>query len=244
MECAVVSCTHNDNATRPGCRQDSGWVVMVWRRDHASDINGVLGIGLQDAGNHVGLIYRPSSSDASVFLHLAWHLKLLSQSLSDARTRFGTLWLADSPLDEFSTLHVAAMAHAIRERNIAGVIYGFNKLGVRFNEEGSAVPPPLGRGLTCATFVLTIFECSGLTLLLENEWPIREDDPKFHRWVVSKMREYPEFVAHADAMEHDVGKVCRFRPAEVAAGAISNILPVSFATATAMAEQVLAQVRQ
>lgn len=213
---------------------------MHWRCEPDVDFTGWLGVGLQNQGQHIGLIYRLGPGAPAHFLHLAWHYRLLNDKLSEVTAK-DVVWLTECALDEFSARHMAAFAAVVAERNGVEVPYGFRRIGLRFEEDGKLTVPAPGRGLTCATLVLQLFEDQRLPLLVEASWPRRDSDRQFQQFVVDKLREAGQ-VEHAKAMEGDIGAVCRFLPTEVAAGMVSPAVPLRFDAAELLARKILADI--
>lgn len=213
---------------------------MRWRCGPEVDFTGWLGVGLQNQGRHIGLIYRLEPEAPAHFLHLAWHYQLLNEKLSEITAR-DVVWLTECALDEYSARYMAAFAAVVAECNGVEVPYGFRRSGLRFEEDGKLTVTAPGCGLTCATLVLQLFEDQRLPLLVEASWPRRESDRKFQQFVVDQLRAQGQ-VEHALAMEGDIGAVCRFLPTEVAAGLVSAVVPLHFDDAELLAGEILADI--
>lgn len=93
-----------------------------------------------------------------------------------------------------------------------------------FSPSGQLRLGPEAKGLTCATFVLAVFNAVGVRLVDEQDWPIRKDDD----------RQFLEFVRpitspeHLAILEREVEEGCkRIRPDELI-GACACDLPAKF----------------
>jgi hypothetical protein len=86
-------------------------------------------------------------------------------------------------------------------------------------------------GLTCASFVLAVFNFVGIDLVNYDSWPIRPGD---EQWLEKIIRQMPQ--AHAKMMRDDETKVPRYKPAEVAAAMGSY--PVRFCKAARCARKI------
>jgi hypothetical protein len=91
-----------------------------------------------------------------------------------------------------------------------------------------------GLGLTCSTFVLTVFESAKISLVNVDGWPIRPDDDQRHEAVLEKMRRGipnhapPAPPEHVDRVAAELPCI-RVRPEEVVASGIFDDLPVAYA---------------
>jgi hypothetical protein len=106
-----------------------------------------------------------------------------------------------------------------------------------------------GLGLTCSTFVLTVFQSVGVPLLSFDGWKMREGDNARHETLLEKMRNgIPEFgippaqAEHVERVQSELPCV-RVRPEEAAATALCNDHPFTFAQLTPAGEWLLAQLQ-
>lgn len=202
------------------------------------DSDEVLGvaIGTPNLNNpqqrHVGLIYRVDDSGPR-FCHLAWHFKLEDEPLPPLY-----LW-GSSGLDPVNKVVMAAYI-ALLKQNATGVPYGISYNGIYFDDQGRYIVQPIGRGLTCATFILAVFTRNGFELLKTDSWPERLDDVQWQQQIIDALTRYAS-QEHIEVLMQDVGAK-RFRPEEVAAGVISEIIPLDFAAADALAQEILQDV--
>jgi len=65
------------------------------------------------------------------------------------------LW-GSSGLDPVNKVFMAAYV-ALLKQNAADVPYGIDYGGIYFDDQGRYIVQPVGRGLTCATFILAVF---------------------------------------------------------------------------------------
>ncbi|MGA2292624.1 hypothetical protein, partial [Bradyrhizobium sp.] len=101
----------------------------------------------------------------------------------------------------------------------------------------------LGKGLTCATYIVAILKSLGFPLLLEDSWPIdRADDQLWQRAIIEELRKSGAEEDYIAVAQNDVGAK-RYRPAEVVGSATNAAWPVVFSDATALAAAVLADVQ-
>jgi hypothetical protein len=186
---------------------------------------------------HSGFLYK-TDNDGPRIVHLAWHHKLWDEAASDPY-----LW-ADVGLDPVNRRFVASWL-ADRRANPAEIPYGIDATGVCFDAETQDfIPPPVGKGLTCSTYVLAVFRHLGFPLLAEDTWPSdRAEDASWQEAVVVTLRNTGATAEHVAAVEADKG-ARRFRPAEVVGAAtVTNPWPVGFADASQLAAEVISDVQ-
>ena len=186
--------------------------------------------------HHSGLIFRPLDGDRR-FLHLAWHLALLcDEQLEDE------VWTVQ-PADDADTLeNLNDLARLVWAAHAHGELqYGLELANASIRTDGTIV---LGRshGLTCASFLMLLYENIGAPLLRLGEWSTRrdekrrsEDDAAQRRLVDALNKHHP---AHAALVQQTVG-CARFRPEEVAAASGLSDRPVGFEVATKAGQDVL-----
>jgi len=119
---------------------------------------------------HLGLLYVTADGGAAI-LHLGWE-----DNLSDV-WKGSRLWAA--PIVEPERLtSVAGMCRRIWNQFLLNRTFpyglGFSQ-ETRFTSDGKFQPAATDRGLTCATFVLAVFNSVGLRLVDEESWPVRRD---------------------------------------------------------------------
>lgn len=189
-------------------------------------------------GLHAGISYKPADETCSV-LHLAWHSILTATQKIDA-------WAYVVPsLDAMEQQILAGMCHLVATTR-PRVPYGFQYAGSRFDEDGRFIPGPNERGLTCATFVMAIFELARIPLIAVNTWRLDsmnaarlEEDRRTQEQLVELLRQTRNATQeHADAVEKEVGCM-RFRSEEVAAASGLANRPVTFDIAEREGKNVL-----
>lgn len=166
---------------------------------------------------HTGILHRNVQSGSVSFLHLRGHAELEDRPADSLRRKY--FWV--TPRAHPARLRqVAARCRQIARANGRFIPYGFSpptdcfdEMTFRFLIGGSSV------GLTCATFVLAVFELSRLRLVMYDSWPSRDDDSIWQRRILEMLRHSqtapPE---HIRSVEEEIGSA-RYRPVEVAAAA-------------------------
>jgi hypothetical protein len=189
-------------------------------------------------GLHSGFLYQLDDGEPRIN-HLGWHFAMHDHPADDARY----LW-ANTGLDEGNS-HLIAAWLALRRTHPNDIPYGFDAHGACFDQvTQDFVPPPLGKGLTCATYIKAVFSHFGFDLLDEITWPL--DRPSDRSWQVSVVEELRKHASedHVIALTNDVG-ARQFRPAEVVGAAIlpSDSWPVALNDVAAIAQSIIVDVQ-
>ena len=100
---------------------------------------------------------------------------------------------------------------------------------------------PIGRGLTCATFVVAALRATGIDLIKVESWPVRDDDKAWKDHVVEQLRKYGHEEQALYVSQEDLGT--RIRPSEVAGSGLvgASEWPLPFARAVELAGELLGQ---
>lgn len=178
---------------------------------------------------HVGLIYRVADSGPR-FCHLAWHFMLEDEPLP------ADYFWGSSGLDPVNKVFMAAYVASLKQ-NASDVPYGIDYGGIYFDDQGCYIVQPLGRGLTCATFILAVFARNGFDLVEVENWPERPDDVEWQQQIIGALT-HRASREHIEAVKQNVGAK-RFRPEEVAAGVISENTPLDFSAARVLVQEIL-----
>lgn len=191
---------------------------------------------------HVGVVYRIFDEQGHNFLHLGFHHHLIR----DAGLLPHYAWVECPGFDEWDSKILASQFDAVWNVNGSSIPYGILYSGPGYFEgTGQYVASDAGSGLTCATFVMALFEDFGFPLLRANEWPYRQgEDEAFQQSIVAELDKLVGDQkcdqAHVDAQKMHLGTAVRFRPIEVvAAGGSYQDEPVGFEAAV-LASQHLA----
>jgi hypothetical protein len=182
---------------------------------------------------HIGIIYKPDDQPVRM-CHFAEDRSLLDQEApGDYR------WL-QVVLDPNLRRFLVGTCQAIVARNDP-IRYGFPYEPPYFSSATfEYVARPLGYGLTCATFVLAVFNMAKVDLVDVATWPNATlDDQIWQQRIVRAQK----FKMVSDAMAEHIGAK-RFRPEEVAAGTISNPRPLTYEAVRPIAERIVADVRR
>ncbi len=187
-------------------------------------------------GAHVALWYRCEPPGSHRLLHQAWHFRTFDDTPAEflARGHQGGPVVAVVPaLDEDEAEHLRLMCITVagRLKRTRGLGYALDSNDVKVRPDGT-FDMGASRGVTCATFVLKIFQALALPLLIEETWKEiadcerLDDDKTAQKCIVAELlataarttdrQDREEIEAHARAVEKDIGTP-RIRAEEVAA---------------------------
>lgn len=194
-----------------------------------------IGIAIHQYEEHIGLLYRVTGNTPALLLHMPWHNKLRSESPAADYV----LWVDPSIPKERASV-VAAFCRRIWKKNEAnGLPYGLSQPNRFFDHTGGVLKGPAKVGLTCATFVLAVFDAAGLPLVRYETWPKPTgNDIKWQEDFARRLEEdekvSPE---HSRAFRDEVGNI-RYRPHEVAGAATNDSWPADHEYASRVAKRI------
>lgn len=185
------------------------------------------------AAHHLGLLYRAASA-----INIAHLCKTdLGTGILDRRAKARSLALiVGGNLDDDQREQVAAKCReAIVTGSFRAFPYGFSSPQGFLDARLQFVYGPGKFGLTCATFVLAVFDSVGVAFIEYDSWPIRPGD---HRWqeFIAKYLKLPR--DHVDRMKQEKIEVPRYKPCEVAGAFASSKYPVSFSRASRLGRKL------
>lgn len=186
-----------------------------------------IGIAIQGDRDqrHVGILFRTDRNQKPKLLHLAFHQRLYCENppYQDIDDIF---WLDCPGFDDDEQLQLAVWFEKIFLVNGKNIPYGlaYSPTGY-FDSNGTFVRSKNNCGLTCATFILALFESFGFPLVDIESWQHRDDDGVWQQKILDTMREdqrkHPDLYSelYVDNQMSNIGIAVRFRPEEVAASA-------------------------
>lgn len=165
---------------------------------------------------HCGIAFK----DENIFnaIHLAWHYDLRFETNIE-----GTLkeyYWVKSKIHLIRQNSISAICRRIKYRkDTLKIPYGLIYENGKFTEDGILILDKNEHGLTCATFVLAIFNSCGIRLIDTNNWKHRDDDNIRHSYLLNMLIQtkdkYNISDNHIENIKNEIGCV-RFRPEEVA----------------------------
>lgn len=196
-------------------------------------------LAITKRASHIGVIVRVEPGHGNRLLHLGDHHQLRFDDLSDIEDLESTyVWLDFVGFSKSEMTQLAVWMEAIWAANCQKIPYGFGYSGAGYFEAltGRFVQSQTGKGLTCATFVMALFEDFLFPVVEWKSWPQRTSDQGFFNYIVSHLdhlvAEGKAEAAHVQAQKAALGTAARYRPSEVAvSGAAYLGAPIPFVTA-------------
>lgn len=184
---------------------------------------------------HIGLLYVSSGAQRLRMAHLAWHHRL-----EDDEPPTGGIWL-DVGLDDNNALALASYCEMVVDKSReAQIPYGLQYIPDGLDPRTGAWLGDAGEGLTCATFVMAVFQAYHVPLLSAEGWPLRPEDERWQLKIVELLGRPGTAAApdHIARQRKYIGEALRFRPEEVAAAAASSDRPLHHDVAIPRGEQI------
>lgn len=170
-------------------------------------------------GSHIGLLLR--DRDGSVrFLHLAWHKQLELDSGIRNFYAWANCNEFDDDDDDATGRDIASWMIKVGNINRGRIPYGIKYWpGACFDDAANFSPSVEDIGLTCATFVMAMFESQSETIIDTANWPSRPGDKDWAAHIIDDLS-CTGNSEHADIQAKSLENAVRFKPLEVAAAAI------------------------
>lgn len=187
---------------------------------------------------HVGIFHRDETTKDLRMIHLAWH-----HDLKNSQPNTCYVWIAP-PIPQRRARQVAAFCRRVYRANHSGIPYAFSQATDCFEQRtGEFIFGPGRNGLTCASFVLCIFQSTGLPLINYETWPrMRDGDVQWQRSIIAQLKEDEASADHILRVESEIGCV-RYRPEDVAGAGAAEKLPASFEEISPLAKEILAKLK-
>lgn len=166
-----------------------------------------------NGGWHAGLVSRRNPSGVANLLHLEEHHRLTREQYSG-----GSPLVRTSIPVERQALIATKCRLIAKKHQEGGIPYGFSYTGSSFDRGGSLILSNKDVGLTCATFVLAVFQSEGYALCDLATFPSDPDgNAKFHDAIISRLKNQGAD-EHATALERE-RLAPRIRPTAAAGAA-------------------------
>jgi hypothetical protein len=187
----------------------------------------------QGFGIHVAFLYKTDGHPARL-AHLAWH----HHQIPDGSPDENYLW-EQIQLDETNSSYVASWLDDRRAKP-DNIPYGFSISGEVFDgDNDDFIDPPLGEGLTCATFIIAVLKHLKFPLIKEETWPVnRRDDVAWQTGILQQLERTGASQLHVEALRSNVGAV-RYRPEEICGAACLDDWPVAYDDASTTAAEIV-----
>lgn len=182
---------------------------------------------------HIGILHCGVSQAEVLLLHLAWHCDLRNDAPRDF-----LVWI-DPPIHDVRARQLAAFCRKVARPNAQKIPYALSPPNDCFDTStGDFLLRPATIGLTCATFVMAVFQAVGLQLIEASSWPARPEDEVWQRKILGLLAAKGADAEHVKRVEREVG-ASRFRPEEVGGAAAHEPWPAKFEDAARLAQEIL-----
>lgn len=159
---------------------------------------------------HIGLLFIKSQNDQAKFLHLAPHRSLRTEYIE--KGFWIRLGLTNRQIRQLAGFCALISENTPKDSVPFDIYYDANRM--YFDDNGNYLHSEQYEGLTCATFIMAIFERLAFRLLLTENWKSDTEDAIWHRRIIETMRESAKEEAHFEAMANNIG-CARYRPADI-----------------------------
>ena len=179
---------------------------------------------------HIGLLHKVENESAWL-LNLRHFSDLKNEPPSDSYR-----W-AQVEMDEINRRALVALCRLLAKK-LPSIPFGFTFDRSYISKTGDYIFGELGDGLTCATFVMAVFEAYHFPVLKKDEWPAASPaDSAWQQFQVQVLlANRGPFVA--EAVKQHIGAP-RYMPEQVMAGAASAKRPLGLAEATKLGAQIV-----
>jgi hypothetical protein len=197
------------------------------RSVHVTSINSLDGVELvaiavYPGGTHIGILHREKLGSPLTLTHLCAHNALVN---APADSRQCVLWIAlEIDVDEAEQV-AAACRLVARKWGRNEFPYAFSSPDGFFDRSMSFNSGPGRLGLTCATFVLGIFNAVAIDIASYGSWPKRPSDTAWRNHIFGQVGMSPELIA---AVQKETIMSARYQPLEVAGAAAHLQYPARF----------------
>lgn len=183
---------------------------------------------------HAGVYFRTEAGVS--ILHLGSPDRLYENHWTWPR-----LWAVPESEPEL-LFHVAATCRLVikRFKNSKKMPYGIHFGMSSFDRAGNLTLSPGATGLTCATFILAIFNSARIQIIDEKSWPVRQIEDRIF---LSMLEKFGADEFNLEALRSEVASgVKRIWPDEVV-GACQCTLPARFTESRAAADKIISRLK-
>jgi len=196
-----------------------------------------IGIAVHSEGLHIGILYRVTENATVKLLHLAWHHNLRSDELKPQYS----YWIRPK-IEDDRAMAIASFCRRIWKQNERNQVpYAFSHPNNFFDTSGNLIKGPAKIGLTCASFVLAVFDGARVPLADLATWPDpTPKDKERQRELLQKLTDDPAVDRkHVDAARSEIDNT-RYHPLDVAGAGTSDDLPAPYWYASKMGGEISA----
>lgn len=185
--------------------------------------------------NHLLVIFKNRKEVLEV-LHLGFNEEPILEELSDSHEYF---WM-NMASDSHNNIILKQYIYKFIKRSMKTTInYGISSNGTTFMPNGDIKQESIYDGLTCATFILKLFEGAGYKLFEYDTWKSRKEDIE---WQENDVFKWISLLGTKEQLEYQKKLLSahRFKPQEVMAAIGTDLkqLPLSFSDAVSIGKSI------
>lgn len=201
----------------------------------------------EESHNHCGIVYFDFKEECKKMLHLAFHHKLFLDKIPNQYSK-NYLWIKfNNEIHEDEARDFAFQCNWIHNVNqgMNSIPYGINFDRALIDSASGIVDFTHGKsvGLTCSTFSMLVFKRFGIELIDTNTWEIRDEDSKWHEYIVSLLLKHKVDEDHVNIVKNE-NPCVRIRPEEIAASCNFAKHPVMFNDLLATSRKINQEIRE
>ncbi len=204
-----------------------------------AEVRGVAIAIREDADfRHIGILYDSFTDGELWMVHLCGHCELRIDPPSDDYA-----WVDFHTYDEWEAVQLASHVGLVALANEdEGIPFGLDFEPAGFDVNTGCWLLGSGEvGLTCATFVASIFARFGFPVVDPEQWPVRTEDREVQKILVDALVSRKASTEYVDSQRGKIGLTARFRPEEVAASCASPDKPLNHCDAIPRGAKLLRQ---
>lgn len=200
--------------------------------NHWDNFNFAIAVGHESGEMHCTILYK--WEDGQIKTIDFWSQQIRSnQSIGDfGQKEYLYVHYNNEVILEDFAIQVPAVCELIKENNNS-ISFGINFIETKFDASGNLIFAKGEFGLTCATFILAIFQRAGIKLIDLNDWQYRNSDKEWQEKVLNYFKEKHKNDPNSylqellDLFQKNIG-CFRYKPEEVAVASGANKLPSNF----------------
>lgn len=197
---------------------------------------------LEDRQRHCGIVYLNCDGEP-MLLHFTGDLSLIQTTVTEKH--HGEYFFVMHNIHEYRQMDIASWLSYIYPENPETIPYGLRYRQTFFDSHGIIRIGERESGLTCSTFVLSIFLSVRIILVNVDEWEVREEDTEWQKRLVDSIEflneDSPENSKYIERLKSEIGTP-RFRPEEVTASITFPHRPEYYKTIWARGEEILKEI--
>ncbi len=199
------------------------------KKTNPFDISITIGIPDQSPDIHAGIIFKDNSK--TKFLHLAWDLDLRLEEDMDNYSKFKWVqfkYFFKGDIEDVRKRSAIRFFEMVFRKNGKKIPYGTFYKYSKISRDGEFILGKGEFGLTCATFIIAIFEAIGIFLVDKSTWKYSSEDDVWRenliKLIEEKLHQYKHMLR---IFELEKGRP-RFKPEQIVGASMSKKIPTNY----------------